>query len=320
MAQEKERIRSRGRFQNLPDELGSDRNSKTLLERLFQPQRRTKGLFDLGREIKIAKLAKLAMALYRGYWAYALLGAAVLLLPLLLVALAFAIEGWPLFFLIAASFIPAAILALLAAAIGACADIFYRLPANGYGLCSGSSNGVPGEAGVLPLTDWLHQLFQEIAGKEPGNDPVIFGELGNQDRDENAERDIDLVLMTTNVTRGISQRFPFLEGSWGQLFFRKEDFYLLFPVSVVDWLWEHADAPRHADKVEVPSDFRPLRKAANLRIILGVRMSLSFPFSAQRRAALRGQRRRKTRRSKDSTGKMLVLRWRPHQQLPDSLL
>jgi hypothetical protein len=167
---------------------------------------------------------------------------------------------------------------LLAAAIGACADIFHRLPANGYGLCSGSSNGVPDEAGVLPLTDWLHQLFQEIAGKEPGNDPVIFGELWNQDRDENAERDIDPVLMTTNVTRGISQRFPFLEGSWGQLFFRKEYFYLLFPASVVDWLWEHADAPRHADKVEVPSDFRPLRKAANLPIILGARMSLSFPF------------------------------------------
>jgi predicted acylesterase/phospholipase RssA len=36
-----------GRFQNLPDELGSDRNSKTLLERLFQPQRRTKWLFDV---------------------------------------------------------------------------------------------------------------------------------------------------------------------------------------------------------------------------------------------------------------------------------
>lgn len=59
--------------------------------------------------------------------------------------------------------------------------------------------------------------------------------------------------MTTNITRGISHRFPFLEGSWGQLFFRKTEFDELFPQSVVNWIMSHSAPLRHEDTIEVPT-------------------------------------------------------------------
>jgi hypothetical protein len=117
-----------------------------------------------------------------------------------------------------------------ATGVGVVRDVVIELPRNGYGLCSGSSDGRPDEAGVLPLTDWLHGFFQSVANREPAEPPVTFGDLWGT-RDERAERDIELVLMTTNITRGISQRLPFLEGSWGQLFFKEAEFAKLFPAS-----------------------------------------------------------------------------------------
>jgi len=84
--------------------------------------------------------------------------------------------------------------------------------------------------------------------------------------------------MTTNITRGISHRFPFLEGSWGQLFFRKTEFDELFPQSVVNWIMSHSAPLRHEDTIEVPNDFYPLPAAPDLPILLGARMSLSFPI------------------------------------------
>jgi hypothetical protein len=103
-------------------------------------------------------------------------------------------------------------------------DILDRLPENNYGLCLGSSNSVPDKAGILPLTDWLHEFFQTVAGRKAQDTPVTFSELWGNGGDPNAPRDLELVLMTTNITRGISQRLPFLEGSWGQLFLKREEF------------------------------------------------------------------------------------------------
>ena len=94
---------------------------------------------------------------------------------------------------------------------------------------------------------------------------------------ETAEREIDLVLMTTNITRGISQRLPFLEGSWGQLFFNRTEFEALFPEAVVEHMWKKRAPVRHPE-VDVPEGYYPLPSPADLPILLGARMSLSFPF------------------------------------------
>jgi hypothetical protein len=138
----------------------------------------------------------------------------------------------------------------------------------------------------MPLTDWLHELFQRLAGRKVTDDPVTFGDLWGTE-DELAERNIDLVLMTTNATRGVSHRFPFVEGVWGPLYFNEVELAKLFPPRMVDWLKDHsptqrkdkhADPNRMGEKLLIPPGFYRLPSAAKLPILLGVRMSLSFPF------------------------------------------
>jgi predicted acylesterase/phospholipase RssA len=270
------------RLKNLPDELAKHKDGKSVLERLFQPEPGTRRLFrvfmaGLGRRSWASNLARVAGALCLNYWLFAILGAFFILAPLVLLASTSTLERQWLWIPLSLGVIAAVVGAVVAAAAQGAWDIFHRLPENGYGLCRGSSNGKPDKAGVLPLTDWLHQLLQEVAGKKYGDDPVTFGELWNKDWDERGERDIELVLMTTNITRGISQRLPFMEGSWGQLFFRKADFDALFPESVVSWIWNNPAEIRSKD-IEVPSDYRPLPDPAKLPILLGARLSLSFPF------------------------------------------
>jgi len=99
------------------------------------------------------------------------------------------------------------------------------------------------------LTDWLHELFQSVAARTIKDDPVTFGHLWGTD-DELAERDIDLVLMTTNATRGVSHRFPFVESVWGPLYFNEYEFAKLFPPRVVECLVNPEQAPEEKAKRE----------------------------------------------------------------------
>jgi len=64
----------------------------------------------------------------------------------------------------------------------------------------------------------------------------------------------------------------------GQLYFNENEFAALFPASIVTWMKEHAAEPRHRDKVHVPEGFHPIPAPPDLPILLGARMSLSFPF------------------------------------------
>lgn len=206
------------RLKNLPGELATLKDGKSVLERLFQPQPTTRRLFallmsGLGRESLPKKLWRIVAALCGNYWRFALGGAAIAFVPLVAFAFTSAVSGLSFLLLLAIALICAAVVIVAAAASGALRDLG-ELPQNGYGLCAGSRDMKPDEAGVLPLTDWLHQFFQDVANR-PLDEPVTFGELWDNKGDANAPRDIQLVLMTTNITRGISQRFPFLEGSWG---------------------------------------------------------------------------------------------------------
>ena len=223
------------------------------------------------------KVARVIAAVCHGYWRYLLIVFLFVSLPFLGLALLFGISGVA-FWLLAASAAPLALLiAMLILGYTLARDVSCRLPENNYGLCSGSSNGMPDDAGILPLTDWLHEFFQTVAGRKAQDTPVTFGELWDNGGDANAPRDIELVLMTTNITRGISQRLPFLEGSWGQLFFNEEHLAQLFPSPIVNWMTKCAQEPRRKE-VEVPKGYFGLPKPGDLPILSGVRMSLSFPF------------------------------------------
>jgi Patatin-like phospholipase len=285
------------RIKTLPQELATDTGGKTVLERLFQPAEGLEPLFgvlmaSLQRGGPGWGLVSIVSALYRHYWKWAVVAIGLasipfalslwLIRPILMTATGFEWVGLGAIFFSALIFILA--FGLIGTVVGVGVDIFKRLPANGYGLCTGSGRSdrpnpkePPKDSeGVAPLTDFLHELFQSVAGKTLADDPVTFGDLWRNGRDETAERDIDLVLMTTNATRGVSHRFPFLEGQWGPLYVNEKEFSRLFPPKVVEWMKKHK-GPK-AGGVLAGRDFFRLPAPADLPILLGARMSLSFPF------------------------------------------
>jgi hypothetical protein len=218
--------------------------------------------------------------LYAEYPLFAFAGAACVLFPSFGIMLARDTTGWahPILRDVCLVLIGllAAVFSLLAAAAGVIRDICVQLPKNQFGVCSGSNNGIPDSCGVLPLTDWLHKFLQSLVDR-PLTDPVTFGDLWNNGEKEDAERETELEFMTTNITRGISHRLPFLEGNWGQLFFKEEDLAQLFPPSIVTWMKKHKQDPRSKD-VKLPEGYYGLPKPAKLPILFGARMSASFPF------------------------------------------
>ena len=160
----------------LPKKLAELRDGKSTLERLFQPQPGTSRLFSLlmsglnGRASSRRSSAS-SQPDSANYRRYSVAGAAVTLIPLLWVASASGLSGVPRAVLIIAALVLGLMTAILGVALGVFRDVRKRLPENRYGLCSGSSDMRPDRAGVLPLTDWLHDFFQNLAGRRRPTTP-----------------------------------------------------------------------------------------------------------------------------------------------------
>ena len=112
---------------------------------------------------------------------------------------------------------------LLFAAVGLARTVVRLLPRLDYGLTDGATHQTePG------LTQWLAERIQQVAGLEPDGRPLTLGDLwrtaapDDQDRDSDGKRtvpagvlrrrrDIDLQVMTTDLTLGRPFRLPFAE-------------------------------------------------------------------------------------------------------------
>ncbi|MFJ5988374.1 patatin [Lentzea sp. NPDC092896] len=118
--------------------------------------------------------------------------------------------------------------------------------------------GVPKSTGVPPLADWIADQLDDIAGT---SEALTFGDLG----------DINLVLMTTDLSEGRPYRLPFKE-EWQ---YCEECLGHVLPSRVVEQLnglETAAKCPLH--------EFMPLRELPardQLPVVVAVRMSLSFP-------------------------------------------
>ncbi len=180
------------------------------------------------------------------------------------------------------------------------------LPAHGYGVCSGMPDPADATA-PPPLTVWLSRMLNDVAGLPPDAGPLTFGHLygsnaaaprtpepddaaqaPNPAAVVAAEPDIDLLMMTTCLTLQRPYTFPFRT----QVFSFCPDCWLSsFPADVVEHLVAHSELPspktQQVDGVAVPIDqncphhpgtpVRPLPPAADIPVLLGVRLSLSFP-------------------------------------------
>jgi predicted acylesterase/phospholipase RssA len=268
-AAEHGRTRGRGSgfdgLAKLPQWLGPNLSS------LFQPSRSTRPLFSLltagmARSGHFGRLAAVVAAAVRGFPVAAAAG----LLPGLILGVAAVVAGRG--FLLLWGLACAVILAVLGVAIAlgvAAASRGVRaLPDNFFGLCSGYADQQPGRP--APLTTWLADTLDELAGKADG-EPLTFGDLWGSS-DPTAERRLNLEMMTTNLTQGRPYRLPFDTDAF---FFDPNELDRLFPKRIVDWMVLHA---RQSDQAERFRPLVPLPAAADLPVVVATRMSLSFPL------------------------------------------
>lgn len=273
--------RASGGFEKLatlPEELAAtDASGATRLFRLFEPQAKTRALFDLlvaglmpdrrrwmlaGCRWFLAAIAKFPLAALVSLAISALVAYLVLrgnghVLPVVLVGSL----GVVMFTLLLAAWI------LTAAA--------RRIPANGYGLCSGMGS-------ASALMPWLHATLQHLSNRAPDR-PLTFGDLWNADIDgvpaqpdlalrQTHRRRIDLRLMTTALSHGRPYSFPL---ELNDLCFDVDEWRRLFPPDVIDHLLRCAGPPIEsgplAGKVR-------LCLMHDLPILVPVRMSLAFPL------------------------------------------
>lgn len=249
------------RIAGLPDELGKD------LPSLFQPSWRMRPFFDTILSAGGGKLFK-AAALFNGFPLAALTG----LLPgFALIVLALALQTddglhWP---AIAAGVLLAPLGAI--AAIAASAALRLRgLPKSYYGICLG--NDRRGNAKRPPLTRWLSELLNDLAGK-PATAPLTFGDLWKLDGPDKGEPGVVLQMITTCLTQGRPYSLPFEDDE--ELWFCEDEFRDLFPKQVVDHMVAKA---RGAAIGAGGTALLRLPKAEDMPVVVAARMSLSFPL------------------------------------------
>lgn len=253
---------------NLPADLGApvSPGGDSLLLSLFQPQRETKALFrtvvaSLGN--KRFKVVKIVLAAIRNFIIWALLG----IIPgLVFTGLAiFCAQGFFRWVSVLGGVVLIITGLVIAVALGIYRQVTKAVPENHYGLCRGLTED-PGNTPVL--TSWLSKLINETAGIAAAGKPLTFGDLWGVDKNN---RQINLQMMTTNLTTGRPYQLPFTQRTF---YFDPSEWSKFFPKNVMDWLLSKSEDPE-------AMEFAPLRKlpaAENLPVVVATRMSLSFPI------------------------------------------
>jgi hypothetical protein len=287
-----------GRFSNtggfevlatLPKQLSEvDRTGRTRLQRLFQAQPSTTDLFDLfwlvrSTEGKQRRSGVVQLLERHGTvpWLVNVTGiAASLLAAALLVAAILTIQGWG---IAAAAVLFAIVLTLwlvgrritkaVTGTVRLAKDAPEAVAVNYHGLCNGRTPAGSNDPG---LTDWLYDTLQALGGRnDDGLDeetrarPITYGDLSGAG--------IELITITTDLTRGTAEMFPLRSGGWA---FDQNEMRTLFPEAVVDHLVMKAPVPDEADRRAALEEagLSALPPPDDLPILLGARMSLSFPL------------------------------------------
>jgi predicted acylesterase/phospholipase RssA len=142
--------------------------------------------------------------------------------------------------------------------------LFHNVRINYFGLCNGS---MPGKASdTAPLTDWLEAQINRIAGPEPDkwDRPLTFKDLN--------DKGVTLRMVTTNLSQNQPYAIPFRDNSF---LFKIEDVKALFPKRVLDYM---ISAAHHSSKATPPPGYCFLPVGDALPVVVGMRLSLSFPL------------------------------------------
>jgi hypothetical protein len=238
-----------------------------ILASLFQPSPKLQPSFDRARDLAApGGVQPLLIRLALGCVPWGLVGAAALALP-----------SW----LLGATLYAVILAALLGGLIGfstaVCVTarrryvrpltaLLHDLPANDFGFCTGLTQ--PGSDGPA-LTDWIHHALQDIAFGDPDHPaPLTFGNLDGPDP---AQPRIHLRMVTTNLSMRRPHTLPRLGVPAG---FSPERWARLFPAPVM----AHLVATSKDWGPEESAGYRTFPQAADLPVLVAVRMSLSFPL------------------------------------------
>ena len=261
-----------GLLETLPSWLQEPANDKSgsRLQALFQPQPKTKALFTIMLAVLDPKnkVWKLLWASLQIFWKRALIGAIPGVIVMWLVHPGNTLE-------VLLSVLIGLLVTLTGAFLIVLTDL-YRLvtgaiPANNFGLCNGYRHRIADKPRDLPLTEWLHGYLNELAGRSEDDSPLTFAHL--------QKADINLLMMTTNLTHGLPHRLPFESDLY---FYNPNDFKQLFPPAVIEHLERYNTAQETDGKsaISLPDGQRLWRfpNGNDLPVIVAVRMSLSFPL------------------------------------------
>ncbi len=273
--------RSRNGFAELyklPDELN--------LGALFRPERSTRQLLPVLMAVTgFRKDGGQRKGVVRGLviagtiaLAFPIAGVVGMLTGIALVVAGVLAGTWPGYVLIAAGFIVAIVGWATAVAIRMSRVLTKAVPANLFGIC----RGFDPSGAERGLTNWLSTKLDLIAGLEPEDGPLRFGQLWTGKRTLRAgtiddvppfERKIDLRMLSTCLSRARPYEMPLKARTF---LYDPVDWGTLFPANVMAALVAASPADPVA-LAHVPS-LRRLPEPADLPVIVATRMSLSFPL------------------------------------------
>lgn len=157
-----------------------------------------------------------------------------------------------------------------------------NLKSAGFGLCPGVNPDIQESDAMADFVqeggfaDWMHATIQRAAGRGITDPPLTVGDLWGSADPTAAERMVDLMLTTTNLSQQLPHQFPFLERSSSFLYFWVGDLQGVLPKRVVAHLLAKRDARFDIEKDGVI--YHRLPRPQDLPVLLGVRLSMSFPL------------------------------------------
>jgi hypothetical protein len=245
----------------LPAEVGK------ILFSLFQPTPKLKPLFDIlvaaiGNDKTAKKVMKMIGAALAGFPYAAAAGS----LPGLLIVVA------GLWYCNLALVLLGALLLLIGIAAGVAIRVYCAISKDiqhhDFGLCPGKTQ--PGYS-TPGLSDWLADLIDDIAGRDPKKDPPLtFGDLSPTEAADGHK--ITLRMMTTNLTLRRPYSLPFNEKTFA---FNLAEFEKLFSPRITAYLAAHCERVTEGSP---PVDLYWFPEPEHLPLIVATRMSLSFPL------------------------------------------
>jgi predicted acylesterase/phospholipase RssA len=147
------------------------------------------------------------------------------------------------------------------------------VPANKFGLCTGRADNT-GKLDQTILTDWLSVKINELAGKGTSlNDaPLTFGDLWAKKEPDQKRKEIDLRMMTSNLSQNQPYVLPFEKSLF---IFRRDELAAIFPPNIVEHMVQKT---RGCKGIAAPEGYYFLPEAKDLPVVFATRLSLSFPL------------------------------------------